>query len=80
MGELIHFYKVDIQLSLAYAKKYFGAIFADTIILLSFFHYCWALRIAKSLSKGIFLFIVIVREPAKHKDAEKALRLDEEAI
>lgn len=80
MGELIHFYKVDIQLSLAYAKKYFGATFADTMIFLSFFHYCLALRIGKSLSKGIFLFIVIVREPVKHKGTKKPLRIDEEAI
>lgn len=61
-------------------KKYFGAIFADTIIFLSFSHYSLALRVAKSPSKGIFLFIVIVREPAKHKDTEKPHWVDEEAI
>lgn len=72
MGELIHFYKVDIQLSLAYVKKNVGAINADTIIFLSFFHYYLALTMTKSLSKGIFLFIVIVREPAKHKGTGKA--------
>lgn len=65
----------SIELSLC--KKNFGAIFADTIIFLSFFHYCLALRMAKSLSKGIFLFIVIVREPAKHRGSEKAHRIDE---
>lgn len=58
-------------------QKEVGAIFADTIIFFSFFHYCLALRMAKSLSKGIFLFIVIVKEPAKHRGSEKAHSIDE---
>jgi len=32
---------------------------------------------SKSLSKGIFLFIVIVRETVKRKGTKKPLRIDE---
>lgn len=57
-------------------KKYFGAIFADTIIFLSYLFYGLDLRMSKSLSKDIFLFIVIVREPMKHKCSEHTLRIE----